>query len=168
MPIDEAACHMMKEEAELMAKKLIDMKNRIEQMVDTEEKTANVAGLYVALEAVNDTVTTATKELTKYGQFLSYTKLPEMMDHDNVRSVNTNFGVRVTMSSRTSVTMIDKEEGKKWLRENGYGDIIQETVNSQTLGSLVKEMIEKENIEPPNELFSVKAAPYVSVTKIRS
>ena len=158
---------MVLEEAQVLARKLDDIRVLLGKMVDEETKVAGVADLYSAVDAVKDIIDVPMKQLSALGQFLSYKRLPEMMDDEGVTSVNTSSGYRATVSSRLAVSMLDKENAMGWLRENGHGGVIQETVNAGTLSKLVKEMIETLNVEPPTELFSVKAAPYVSLTKLK-
>lgn len=45
-----------------------------------------------------------------------------------------------------------KQEFFAWLRANGFGDMIQETVNANTLRAWVKEQMEENNDELPEDL----------------
>jgi hypothetical protein len=74
---------------------------------------------------------------------------------------------RVTVSYRFSCTMPDKEHGIRWLKSNGHGGIVQETVNSSTLSAFAKNMLEEQGIELPPDLFKVGTAPYTSITKAK-
>lgn len=60
-------------------------------------------------------------------------------------------GFKYYMSTRVFASPSDKDNLFSWLKENGYGDLVQETVNSNTLSSWVKEFI-NENGELPNDL----------------
>lgn len=74
---------------------------------------------------------------------------------------------RVTVSYRFSCTMPDKEVGINWLKDNGHGGLVQETVNSSTLSAFAKDMLENEGVELPPDVFKVGTSPYTSITKAR-
>lgn len=56
-----------------------------------------------------------------------------------------------------SASVVDKDKLFEWLRENGQGDVIQETVNSSTLTAFVKRMIEETGSEPPTDIVETKS-----------
>lgn len=56
---------------------------------------------------------------------------------------------------KTSASILDKEKGYGWLRENGHGDLIQETVNAGTLASFARNLQIEEGIDLPEDLFKV-------------
>lgn len=72
---------------------------------------------------------------------------------------------RVSVSYRFSCSMIDKERGIEWLDSNGHGSIAQRTVNSQTLSSFAKNLMEDKGIELPEDIFKTSTSPYTSITK---
>jgi hypothetical protein len=74
---------------------------------------------------------------------------------------------RVTVSYRFSCSMPDKNTGIDWLKNNGHGGIVQETVNSSTLSAFAKNMLEESGIELPPEIFKVGTKPYTSITKAK-
>ena len=47
----------------------------------------------------------------------------------------------------------EKVEAEKWLKENGFADLFQETVNAKTLSSELKRSVEEDGTELPDELF---------------
>ncbi len=63
-------------------------------------------------------------------------------------------GFKYYMSTRVFASPTEKDTLYRWLKENGYGDLVQETVNSNTLSSWVKEFI-NENGELPDDLKSL-------------
>lgn len=65
-------------------------------------------------------------------------------------------GFKYYMSTRVfaSPAAAEKYTLYSWLKENGYGDLVQETVHSNTLSSWVKEFI-NENGELPDDLKSL-------------
>lgn len=74
---------------------------------------------------------------------------------------------RCTVSYRFSCSMLDKEQGMLWLRENGHGGLIQPTVNAQTLGAFAKNLIEVEGKDLPDDIFKTGTSPYTSITKVK-
>lgn len=72
---------------------------------------------------------------------------------------------RVSVSYRFSCSMIDKDKGIEWLRSEGHGGIVQETVNSSTLASFAKNLLEVDGIELPDDKFKISTSPYTSITK---
>ncbi|MDQ0340245.1 hypothetical protein J2S00_003050 [Caldalkalibacillus uzonensis] len=52
-----------------------------------------------------------------------------------------------------------KEYVYQWLKENGYADLVKETVHSQSFSSLINEMLEEEG-EVPDDLM-----PFINLTE---
>lgn len=71
---------------------------------------------------------------------------------------------RATVGPRCSVSLLDEEKAMNWLKENGHGDIIKETANSQTLGKLATEL-ESDCVELPDELFKVSKSFSTTLTR---
>ena len=87
------------------------------------------------------------------------------MEHEGVKTI-TLIGIgRVTVSHRFSCSMLDKERGMKWLKDEGHGSIVQETVNSSTLAAFAKDITVNQGGSLPEDLFKVGTAPYTSITK---
>lgn len=100
---------------------------------------------------------------------ISYTKevsLPQRFDKDKVTTFNTE-RFRVTRLSRVLASIIGGEDGKdeafQWLRDNEYGSLIKETVNSSSLSAAAKEVMEK-GMELPEDLFNTITKDSVSIT----
>lgn len=94
--------------------------------------------------------------------------IPEMMSEEGVKTITLDdVGYRFTVSQRFSCSMPEKELGMQWLRDNGLGDLIQETVNSGTLSSAVKKRIEDDGMDVPAELFNTNYMSYTSATKVK-
>ncbi len=62
------------------------------------------------------------------------------------------------------------EEAKKWLFENGYSDIVKETVNARSLTSVLKEKMEEDgsNAAIPDSLFNLTLKKRVIIKSKRS
>jgi len=123
---------------------------------------------FVALRAVKDNIEEALKPFDKFYLEVKDQKLPQAFDAAGVPSVNLEEGFRVTVAHnvRASIKKDMKDKAFDWLRENGLGDIITDTVNSSTLSALARSMGE-ENKELDAELFSVAIMPTTSVTRTK-
>lgn len=96
---------------------------------------------------------------------LSRETIPAKMDAQDITSIKIDGVGRVSLGTRVSVSMLDKQAGMEWLRENGHGDIIQETVNASTLSAFSKSLLEEEGVELPDDKFKTSTMRYTSITK---
>ena len=74
---------------------------------------------------------------------------------------------RVSVAYRFSCSMLDKDQGINWLKSEGHGGIVQETVNSSTLAAFAKDMLENQGYELPPGIFKIGTSPYTSITKAK-
>jgi hypothetical protein len=72
---------------------------------------------------------------------------------------------RVGLSQRWSASIIDKDAGFQWLRNNNHEGLITETVNSSTLSAFAKDMFVNHNLELPEDIFKVGQMTITSITK---
>jgi hypothetical protein len=72
---------------------------------------------------------------------------------------------RISISRRYTASMLDKKAGMKWLKDNGYAEMVQETVNAQTLAGFARNLEDTEGKELPDTIFKVGRIPYTSITK---
>lgn len=156
-------------DSELEVKKLevlfssIDMlANRLEKM-----KLADAAENYVVLKQLDEKLEDVAKGLGKIVEEIKTKTMPTLFERDKLTSCNTKMGYRVGVSMLTRASMVDKEAAKQWLKDNGLGDIVTETVNAQTLAATAKTLLEDgKELDP--ELFNVILVPTTSVTKIKA
>jgi len=97
---------------------------------------------------------------------LSREQVPEAMRAHNVRTITIEGVGRVSLGTRWSASMPDKQAGFEWLRANKHGGVIQETVNAQTLGALAKEL-NNDGTELPAPTFVTNIMTYTSITKVK-
>lgn len=114
-----------------------------------------------------DVLSEAKKKINDTYDRLSREIVPEAMRVAKVKTVNLDDVGRVTVSHRYSASMLDKELGMGWLRDNGHGDLIKPTVNAQTLSSFAKNLMVDEGKELPEEIFKVGTSPFTSITKAK-
>lgn len=167
MAYDEIKAAKLADGAVWLAKQISRLKVEIEEMSEGDLTLGDIAEIYVLAKGCHEVVDDARKMLHKFGEHLSYNKLPDLFDHHGVKSFTTDEGYRVTVTTRISASMLDKQEGYKWLEDNGLGDLIQPTVNASSLSAALKSMMEDQNIEPPADVFKVTPASYTSITKVK-
>jgi hypothetical protein len=97
---------------------------------------------------------------------LSREQVPDVMRAHNVRNITVEGVGRVTLGTRWSASMLDKQSAFTWLRDNNHGGVIQETVNAQTLGALAKELNDS-GVELPTDTFKTSVMTYTSITRIK-
>lgn len=106
-------------------------------------------------------------DLQKLYDYLSIEVIPDRMDEEGIDTVKVSGVGRLQTSSdiRCNVLAANKEKLQEWLRDNGQGSMIQDTINSSTLKAWVKERI-KENLPYPQELLQV--SPYSRATVVKA
>lgn len=126
----------------------------------------DVARAFVALRQLKDYVDNVFDPLGKKYEETKVVTLPQKFESEGVPTVHLDEGFRVTVSHqmRASVKGGQKEAAFEWLRNNGLGDIVTETVNASTLSALARSMTE-ENRELDGDLFNVAILANTSVTK---
>jgi len=97
---------------------------------------------------------------------LSREQVPEALRAQHIRTITVEGVGRVSLGTRWSASMPDKEAGFEWLRSNGHGGVIFETVNAQTLGALAKEL-SNEGTELPAPTFTTNIMTYTSITRVK-
>ena len=125
---------------------------------------------FADLRDVNATIKIAREALGEMEDNISRVDIPDIFtflrEKTGQKPPFTIEGVgRVSVSRRFSASMLDKEVGMDWLRKNGHGDLIQPTVNAQTLAAFAKNLQEVEGKDLPVEIFKVGSIPYTSITK---
>lgn len=126
-----------------------------------------VVDQFVALEEQFYGMEEITKQIKSRLTYAREVLFPERMDREDTKtSTSSETGNRISRTGRVFASIInDKvEEAKKWLRDNGYGSIIKETVNSSSLAATAKELVENGK-ELPEEFFNSYIKDGVSITK---
>ena len=110
----------------------------------------------------------AKTKLEEIHDILRLLVLPEKMDDEDVSTLTVPGVGRASIQSDIyfSIPADQRESCYEWLRENGHGDIIQETVNSSTGKSWAKEMM-KLGKPIPEGMFKVTPFSRVQVTRIK-
>ena len=127
---------------------------------------------YYFLEDAYDALDEARKAIYKQVEDLKNRALPELMADKKAKTLTLEIpGVerarRFTTNRRLSASILPdrKAEGYAYLRENGAENLIQETVNSSSLSSYAKQMIEEQGMDLPDDTFKLSTMTYISITK---
>ena len=121
---------------------------------------------YDQLRQVNALIKESREALGQIEEKLSRESVPEVMRAHQIKTITVEGVGRVSLGTRWSATMPDKEAGFEWLRAHEHGGIIIETVNAQTLGALAKEL-NADGTELPSPTFTTNIMTYTSITKAK-
>lgn len=129
---------------------------------------ADALRFYYGTRESYDEVDAQRKRIYEALENMSRATIPEMMADEGIKTITLDdIRIRFTVSQRFSCSMPDKDAGMVWLRENGLGDLIQETVNAGTLSSAAKKRIETDGLEMPGEYFRTSYMTFTSATKVK-
>lgn len=134
------------------------------QVVPTRDHIAIIKH-FNQLRIANALIKESRDALGDMAERLSRELVPEVMREHNIKTITIEGVGRVSISHRFSCSMLDKELGLNWLRENGHGGLIIETVNSSTLGAFARSQLEEEGEELPTDIFKTSTSAYTSITK---
>ena len=95
---------------------------------------------------------------------MRFTVVPNKMDEQEVTSVTIEGVGRVNITDDVSVKVQDKQKLMEWLIANELEDMIQQTVNAQTLSAFIRRRMRAG--EPlPSELIEVKPVVRAAITR---
>lgn len=118
--------------------------------MDLTELVSRMAELQSQAEELEDELKPIKKEIDK----LRLELIPNAMNDEGISSMTLPSIGRVTLTADLYASIPDKDAGYEWLRENGYADLIVETVNANTLKAWAKEQM-KNGVELPADLFNI-------------
>ena len=142
-----------------------DIRNQTAEAVATSDHIAIIKH-YDLLRNVNAAIKESREALSQIEERLSREQVPDAMRAHNIKTITIEGVGRVSLGTRWSASMPDKQAGFDWLRENEHGGVIQETVNAQTLGALAKEL-NSEGQDLPAPIFTTNILTYTSITKVK-
>ncbi len=118
--------------------------------------TSDAAKAYFHIKSAYEALDGARKELYHLKDLFDKVIVPELMENDDIDMLRIPELARsFSRQQKFSASFVDKEEGFKWLRDNGQGDLIVETVNAGTLAAFCRSMIMDEGLEPPADVIRV-------------
>ena len=121
---------------------------------------------YDKLRQVTALIKESREALAQLEEKMSREQVPDALRANNIRTITVEGVGRVSLGTRWSASMPDKQAGFEWLRFHGHGGVIQETVNAQTLGALAKEL-NNDGTELPAPTFATNIMTYTSITKVK-
>ena len=127
----------------------------------------DLARLFVEVRAILDTLKGASTEVQKLYDLIRINKIPDLMDEQGITTVTFEGLGRLTLTSdlRASIPKHVREGAYAWLEENGFGDLVTESINPSTLKAFCKRRI-KDGEELPDDLFNVSPFSRASITKV--
>lgn len=136
----------------------------------TDLEQLSLVGLIKEMADTKTRLDAATKEkanLQKKYDALRIGMIPERMDEEELTTLTVEGIGRVSLTPDifSSVPGETKDEAWDWLRDNGHGEIIKETINAGTLKAVLKAMMKKGE-DFPTELFKVIPYSRASITRI--
>lgn len=148
------------------------MSEETQQAVFSEYDGMSLVDMIRAMSSTQKSLEDA-KEVTKQWNarydYLRLQAIPNAMESAGVENMNVEGVGRVGLTADMWITIpaAQREAAYKWLRENGHGDIITNTVNASSMKALAKSLI-KDGVEIPAPL--IKITPYLraSITETKA
>jgi hypothetical protein len=121
---------------------------------------------YHTVKDAEDALSESIKGISRFLDKANKKQLPEMFekdgsDHKKIPAIGRSFYVL----NKHSGTVLDKPRAFDWLRGRGAGDLIQETVNAGTLTNYLVDMVTKDGIDPPDDLFKLSGYKIIGSSK---
>jgi len=155
-------------EANSLCKRLGEIGSQLKESARQYNDHVPLIHFFYGVGTVYDTLSDYKKSFNDVYDNLSRDTVPEALREQGVKSVTLDFGAlgkkRATISQRYSCSIVDKAKGFQWLRDNDYGALITETVNSSTLSGFAKDLIVEQNRELPPDIFKVSTSSFTSIT----
>lgn len=137
------------------------------------DTAAKAATTLVAIEPLWKAIEEEQKKLGSWVNLYRVSIIPERFIAESLGTISLktsagNYRFTISNQWRASVVEGEKDKAIGWLNDNGYGEIVQETINASTLSAFARRLNEEENIELPTDYFKVATVPVTSVTKVKA
>jgi hypothetical protein len=135
---------------------------------EADPELEDAARLFITLKDKLETLKAASTHVQKIFDMVRLNYIPDKMDDRGITNITFDGICRLGLTSdiRASILKMHRTQAYEWMEENGYGDLIQESINPSTLKAFCKRRI-KEGEELPEDLFTVSPFSRASVTKVR-
>jgi hypothetical protein len=142
--------------------------NEIDYMLYEGMTLQQVAARMQELKNKLDEATDIKTSLQKEYDHVRMNVIPGILDDQGVSTITLDDIGRISLTSDifASIPSEFKDQAWDWLRENGHGDIIKETINAGTLKAVLKAVITKGE-QLPEGLFKVTPFSRASITKVK-
>jgi len=146
---------------------LIALAAEVVEIARSSDLAGSIA-IYDKLRTIYEDLGKDLKGINKHFTELKNEILPLQYEASNITSV-TYDGYRFSYipKKRTSVISEQKNEAFAWLREQGLDDLIQPSINANTLSAQANILYKEQGIDMPPDLFNVYLQPSISKTKVR-
>jgi len=103
------------------------------------EGATSLARTFLNLKRMKEELDALIKPITEQLEYVKGVALPEAYEAEGVTSMKVD-GMTVYKSEnvRASINKDAKDDAYQWLRDNGWPDLIQETVNASSLASVAR------------------------------
>lgn len=142
---------------------LLDIQQATDEAVATND-LATVASHFQELRNKIGLIEDALKPISSHVEQISRDILPTMFMNKGMKTGNFVGIGRVTINTRWSASMINPLKAIEWLKAEGNGGVVKETVHHETLGAMAKEAAAAGK-PMPSDLFKIGTSSYTSVTK---
>ena len=125
-----------------------------------------LANLYPIIYELHGEITEELKDWEKLKELMAKKLLPEAFEREGIKNLKTLSGQKISISESVyaNVSKENKFAAHEWLREHGHDDLIQETVNANSLRSRIKGLLE-DGEDVPLDIFGVAIVPNTRLTK---
>ena len=163
--MQESTISLFKKVCEALTQVTGSVRDQTNEVVATNDHIKLIKH-YDQLRQLNALIKETREALNQIEEKLSREQVPDALRSHQIRTITVEGVGRVSLGTRWSASMPDKQAGFEWLRSNEHGGVIQETVNAQTLGALAKELNE-DGLELPAPTFTTNIMTYTSITKVK-
>ena len=162
-PETEAACaHALSSIHKAVAR--IDSEGR---EAITQDNPAELVRHYADLREWAVFLRDAVAQLSKMEQAMSYEIIPLAFDRAGIKNIKViGYGL-VSLTRRWACSILEgkKEAGLAYLRDQGQGGMIIETVPAPTLTAWAHAVTDETGVEPPPDIFKTSVTRSVSLRK---
>ena len=135
---------------------------RASESASLTEKLVYFYHLKELAKSVNDEVKRLNKVVERFNKGVIPEAIEESgMDLVRVPDVARSFYPLV----KHSASMVNKVKAFEWLRGQGAESLIVETVNASTLSAYLKDMLENQGIEPPEDIIRLSTYRITGMSK---
>jgi hypothetical protein len=118
-----------------------------------------------ALKTAKKSATELLASINKGIEEITKNDLPEEMsaleiDKVTIKGIGT---LSVKADIYASILASNRNAAKDWLVDQGYEDLVTETINASTLKAWAKEYIKQNGEPPPEEIFNITPYEYVDL-----
>lgn len=134
-----------------------------------QKGTTALARSFVVLHNLHGRIDEVSKGFSAIFQGYKVGVLPAAFEQEGVPHVPLDEGYRVGVSSTLYASIIggQKDAAMAWLKKNGLGDLIQESINSSSLSATARNLREEQNIDLPGDIFKCTDVHNTSVTRTK-